>query len=291
VVDILSIDIAAATRQSLLDEIVRYLKDTETRVVGKVPSEFLVRSLRDPDFRAYLQTTDLNVADGVGVLWAARFLTLDTVRLPVARQLQTLWQAAYSLGSLVLRPSFCRYPIPERIRGLDALYVMLEAAQEAEAPVYFLGARAEVNEGARSRIRTKFPRLVIAGGREGYSFDTDAAVREIDESKAALLIVALGSPRQEYWIRDNLHKLEEVRVAVGEGGTLDLIAGDYRLTPGWMQAVSLEWLWRLFMHRRNKSDSSSRACRVWNAVAVFIFRVVRWKLDQGPVLLDGADAG
>ena len=285
-VNILSIEIALATRGELVDEVAHYLSGSESRVIGKVPSEFLVRSLRDPHFRAYLTTTHLNIADGVGILWAARFLTLDTVGLPVLRQLHTAWQATYSLWSLVLWPRFCRWPIPERIRGLEAFNAMLEAAQATKAGVYFLGAGPEVNLGAREKIMAKYPDLVISGGRDGYAFDDDTVAREIDQSGAALLSVALGSPKQEYWIRDNIDKMKRVRVAVGEGGTLDLIAGDYRPAPRWMQAASLEWLWRLTMHRSNKSGGVSRARRVWNAVPVFVYHVVKWKLTHGPVRLD-----
>ena len=285
-VSVLSVDIASATRGLLVDEVASLLlRSSECRVIAKVPSEFLVRSLRDEAFGAYLRTSDLNVADGIGVLWAARFLTLKTPRAQVLRQLVILSQAAFSLSTLTLFPRFCRYPIPERIRGLDALFAMLEAAQAAAVSVYFLGAQAEVNQRAREEIGAKYPRLSIAGGRDGYSGDGEELTREIDESGAALLIVALGSPKQEFWIRDHLHELKNVRVAVGEGGTLDLIAGDYRLTPGWMQTVSLEWLWRLFMHRSNKTGGTSRARRVWNAVPVFIYHVVRWKLRHGPVQL------
>jgi N-acetylglucosaminyldiphosphoundecaprenol N-acetyl-beta-D-mannosaminyltransferase len=288
-VSVLSVYIATATRKLLHEELVRCLADNRTRVIGKVPSEFLVRSLRDQEFRAYLGATDLNVADGIGVLWAARFLTLDTVQAPVLRQLQTLWQATYSLASLVLHPAFCREPIPERIRGLDALFVMLEAAQEARAPVYFLGARPQVNEAARQKIKAKYPGLIIAGGRDGYSLDDDVNAGDINQSGAALLIVALGSPKQEYWIRDNLHRLTNVKVAVGEGGTLDLIAGGYRPAPGWMQSANLEWLWRLTMHRQNKTGGTSRARRVWNAVPVFIYHTVKWKLEHGPASLGRPD--
>jgi N-acetylglucosaminyldiphosphoundecaprenol N-acetyl-beta-D-mannosaminyltransferase len=168
---------------------------------------------------------------------------------------------------------------------VEALFVMLEAAQEAEVSVYLLGARREINEKARERIQAKYPRLVIAGGQDGYSHGDEAVTREIDESGAALLIVALGSPKQEYWIRDNLRALGNVRVAVGEGGSLDFIAGDFRRAPGWMQRLGLEWLWRLFMNR-NKTGTVSRGRRVWNAVPVFVYRVLKWKLKHGPVSLE-----
>ncbi len=284
-IDILSVEIAAASREMLKDEIVTLLQGATGGSVAKVNAEFLLRSLHDEEFRTCLASTHLNIADGVGVLWAARFLTLSTTERRVLRQIEILGQAAYSLSTLVLFPPLCRTPIPERIPGVDALFVMLEAAQEVGAPVYFLGAEEDVNQRARRQIQARLPRLSIAGGRGGYWDDSAAVLREIDRSGAMLLVVALGSPKQEYWIRDNLPALGKVRVAVGEGGSLDFIAGDFRRAPGWMQRLGLEWLWRLFMNR-NKTGTVGRGRRVWNAVPVFICHVVQWKLRHGRVRVD-----
>jgi N-acetylglucosaminyldiphosphoundecaprenol N-acetyl-beta-D-mannosaminyltransferase len=278
-INILAVDIAAVTRDLFREEVVGLLRGAGPRIVAKLNAEFLLRSMGDHEFRRYLRNSDLNIADGIGVLWAARFLTLGTTRLRVLRELQILWQAAYCLGSLVLFPRFCRSPIPERIPGVDALFAMLEGAQEAQASVYFLGAEQAINLKARQEIRSKYPRLEIAGGSEGYSVDDESARGKIDESGATMLVVALGSPRQEYWIRDNLPLLKRVKVAVGEGGSLDFIAGDFRRAPDWLQRMGLEWLWRLFMNR-NKTGSGSRGRRVWNAVPVFVCRVVGWKLTH-----------
>ena len=276
-VNILAVDIAAVKRDLFRGEVVRFLRGAGPKIVAKLNAEFLLRSIGDEEFRRYLRDSDLNIADGIGVLWAARFLTLRTTKLRVLRELQILWQAAYCLASLLLVPGFCRSPIPERIPGVDALYAMLEAAKEAEASVYFLGAEQAINQKARQEIQSKYPGLEIAGGSEGYSVDDRAARGAIDESGATMLVVALGSPRQEYWIRDNLPLLKNVRVAVGEGGSLDFIAGDFRRAPDRLQGMGLEWLWRLFMNR-NKTGSGSRGRRVWNAVPVFVCRVVSWKL-------------
>jgi N-acetylglucosaminyldiphosphoundecaprenol N-acetyl-beta-D-mannosaminyltransferase len=281
-IGILSVEIAAGTRQSLKDEVVALLRGREPASIAKVNAEFLLRALHDREFHACLASTRLNIADGVGVLWAGRFLTLSTNRCRPLRQAQILWQALYSLASLVLFPRFCRTPIPERVPGVEALFMMLEAAQETGGSVYLLGAEREINERARSAIHSKYPRLTIAGGRGGYWDDGDAVVQEIDRSGATLLVVALGSPKQEYWIRDNLPALGKVRVAVGEGGSLDFIAGDFRRAPSWMQSIGLEWLWRLFMNR-NKTGTAARARRVWNAVPVFICHVIGWKLKHGQV--------
>jgi N-acetylglucosaminyldiphosphoundecaprenol N-acetyl-beta-D-mannosaminyltransferase len=274
------VDIGAATRELFRKEVIGFLRGTRPRIVAKVNAEFLLRSMSDEDFRGFLQASDLNIADGIGVLWAGRFLTLRTTRLPVAREIQVIWQAAYCLASLLLAPGFCRKPIPERIPGVDALYTMLEAAEEAGASVYFLGAEPGINRRARKEIQAKYPRLAIAGGSDGYAVDDEVARQAIDDSGATLVIVALGSPRQEYWIRDNLPLLRAARVAVGEGGSLDFIAGDFRRAPDRLQRVGLEWLWRLFMNR-NKTGRISRGRRVWNAVVVFVYQVARWKLRYG----------
>ena len=216
---VLTVDIAQVTGAGLHQSVADMLRGDQALTVAKVNAEFLLRSSADEEFRSYLSSTDLNIADGIGVLWAARFLTLKTSELPALRQLHTAWQAAYSLVSLVFYPRFCRTPIPERISGVEALMVMLRSAEEADAPVFFLGAAPEINARARAKILERMPGLKIAGGRDGYVDNWDPVLREIDQSEATLLIVALGCPKQEFWIRDHLAGLRHVKVAVGEGGS------------------------------------------------------------------------
>jgi N-acetylglucosaminyldiphosphoundecaprenol N-acetyl-beta-D-mannosaminyltransferase len=284
-VDVLGVRIERATKGLLVEELVGYFKGEGRRSVAKINAEFLVRSLNDDRFRAVLNGSDLNIADGVGVVWAARFLTLRTTSVTMLARAHVLWQALYSLSSLLLFPELCRFPIAERLPGVDALYLMLEAAQRADASVYFLGASSEVNSKAREQIQARFPHLKIAGGRDGYWTDDSAVVEQIVRSQPGLLVVALGSPKQEYWISENLSRLGSVKVAVGEGGSLDFIAGEFRRAPRWMRELGLEWFWRLFMNR-SKTKTGSRPRRVWNAVPLFIYRVVAWKLTYGPTRVE-----
>jgi N-acetylglucosaminyldiphosphoundecaprenol N-acetyl-beta-D-mannosaminyltransferase len=278
-VSLFGVRIEAATKQTLKQEVAQMLSGEKLRTVAKINSEFLVRAWSEPEFAAYLTGCDLNIADGTGVLWAARFLTLRTTALPLLRDLQILGQAAYSLAGLVVRPRHARDPLPERIPGVEALFTMLEAAAETGSSVFFLGARPEVNERARQIIARRLPALHIAGGCDGYRGDDAEVARSVAESGAGLLVVALGSPKQEYWIRDHRDRLGRVRVAVGEGGSLDFIAGDFRRAPAWVQDMGFEWLWRLLLNE-SRSDTGSRAKRVWNAVPVFIWRVVLGKMRQ-----------
>jgi N-acetylglucosaminyldiphosphoundecaprenol N-acetyl-beta-D-mannosaminyltransferase len=287
-VRILGTRVDLLTKDALRAEVARMLSGSRLYTVAKLNSEFLVRASEDREFAACLETSDLNIADGAGLLWAARFLTLGATRLPGLRQVQILLQAAVTLGALVLRPAYCRWPLPERIPGVEALETMLEAATATGSPVFFYGSRPQVNSRAREILAGRHPHLVIAGGCDGYQPEPSTVLGPIEESKARLLVVALGSPKQEYWIRDYGRRLTQVRVAVGEGGSLDFIAGDFRRAPRWMQEKGLEWLWRLFMNE-DRTGAKSRPRRIWYSVPRFICRVVGWKLKRGPVAVAGEE--
>ena len=91
-------------------------------------------------------------------------------------------------------------PLPERVAGIDLMAALLGLAEERSYRVYFLGARAEVLETAVERIRERHPALQIAGYRDGYFTDNEAAevCAAIHGSRADLLFVAMTSPRKEY---------------------------------------------------------------------------------------------
>jgi N-acetylglucosaminyldiphosphoundecaprenol N-acetyl-beta-D-mannosaminyltransferase len=252
--------------------------------IGKINTEFLVRSLRNEEFREALNNCDLNIADGRGVLWAARYLTLPISNSKLIRMFQAVWQMIYSGASIVLYPKFICWPISENIPGVDALKLMLMAAEETDSGVFFFGATQDDLDGAIRNIVQEFPKLKISGSLNGYDFQSDKTidpVEIINKTEAKLLIVALGSPLQEYWIRDNMKKLINVRVAVGEGGSLAFLAGSLKRAPKWMQKIGIEWLWRLFTNKSLTHQTGSRLKRVWNAVPVFIFEVVKWKVRHG----------
>lgn len=278
-VDVLSVKINALTALGARSVVKDILMSKKGKKIAKVNTEFLLRAQKDREFRDTLDSFDINIADGKGVLWAAKYLFLPLVKIPLLKQFQAIWQMLYSGASLVFYPKYCQNPIPENIPGLEAMHLMLEAAAQANAGVYFFGTEKNVLSKAIEKIQGKYPELKIAGYHDGYHYKDEEIIQDINKSEARLLIVALGSPKQEYWIRGNMSKLENVRVAVGEGGSLDFVAGASRRAPRWMQRAGVEWLWRLFANR-SRSATGSRAKRVWQAVPVFIYEVVKWKLDN-----------
>ena len=123
-------------------------------------------------------------------------------------------------------------PLPERVAGIDLMAGLLERAERRGYSVYFLGARAEVLERAVERLREKYPRLHVAGARDGYFADDEASevCDEIRASRADLLFVAMSSPRKEYFLGEYGPNLGAPFV-MGVGGSIDVIAGVTRRAP------------------------------------------------------------
>lgn len=176
-------------------------------------AEMIFRSSRDRELARIIENAGMVTADGAGVVLASRILG---------------------------------YSLPERVAGYDLMVRCLQEAADSGAPVYFLGAQPQVLVQAVEKAQKRFPGLNIAGSHHGYfqEEDEEEIVREICSLKPCLLLVALGVPKQEKWIFRNRRKLPPC-VAIGVGGSFDVLAGKATRAPLWMQRAGLEWLYRL----------------------------------------------
>jgi N-acetylglucosaminyldiphosphoundecaprenol N-acetyl-beta-D-mannosaminyltransferase len=241
-VEILGVRFDNLTKGEAASAIAAAAKGDGKRYIVKPYSEFMPRAAGDADVRRILNGADLCLPDGIGILWAAHYLSLNG---PGAR---ALLQLPLSLLSIVLRPSALRRPIREPMAGVDLTWEMLAELERADASVFLLGGSEEEVQAAVRRIEERQPGLKVAGARNGY-FSTngeanDSVVAEVNAARADALLVAMGFPRQERWIVDNLDRLE-VNVAVAEGGSFSFIGGTVSRAPGWMRRAGLEWLYRL----------------------------------------------
>jgi N-acetylglucosaminyldiphosphoundecaprenol N-acetyl-beta-D-mannosaminyltransferase len=117
--------------------------------------------------------------------------------------------------------------------------------------VYLFGAQESVNDFAAKELVRRFPGLTVAGRHHGYVDEQDMPrlIEDINRSGAAVLFVALGSPRQELWMGQYRRQLR-VGVCQGLGGTFDVIAGRVRRAPPVFISLNLEWLYRLISKPR-----------------------------------------
>jgi len=189
-----------------------YASYVPVQVVTLTP-EMCVRSWKEPEFREVIASAGIVVADGVGVAWGERHLT----------------------GSGI-----------EKIPGIDIATWALEEVDRIAGKVYLVGAKEEVITKACGEIAARYPRLEIAGWHHGYfgENEEDGIVSEISSVKPHLLLVGMGSPRQEYFIHGHLGRLR-CGVAIGIGGSFDVWSGKIRRAPEIFRKTGTEWMYRI----------------------------------------------
>lgn len=214
-VNILGVDVDAVTMAEAVN-VVRRAMDTRAGVmVATANAEMLMRATHDEELRRILNASALVVPDGAGTVWAARHLG---------------------------------HAMPERVAGYDLAQELLRCAPAEGRRVYFFGSAPGVAEKAKAKAEQLYPGIEIVGVRNGFFSPADnaAIIAEIRAARPDLLLVALGVPKQEKWIAAHLAELD-VPVAIGVGGTLDVMAGVMKRAPHWMQKAKLEWLFRGLM--------------------------------------------
>jgi N-acetylglucosaminyldiphosphoundecaprenol N-acetyl-beta-D-mannosaminyltransferase len=141
-------------------------------------------------------------------------------------------------------------PLPERVAGIDLLDALCRRAAEQKKKVYLLGTTAHLLERTRANLRRRHPGLEVDGSsgyfkREEWPARADA----IRASGASLLCVGMGTPRQEFFIAEQWDRLGAA-VAIGVGGSFDVIAGARFRAHPWVAKLGLEWTARLVQEPR-----------------------------------------
>lgn len=159
------------------------------------------------------------------------------------------------------------YQIRSNVNGTDMLPLLCEQMCKQNKSLYLLGAAPGVAKQASERLQAQFPNLKIVGVRHGY-FNRSESSKEvalINQSKADVVLVALGSPHQEKWLLENANKLN-CKTALAVGGLLDFYADKFSRAPMWLRELGMEWVWRLLQ------DPATKFSRYVIGNPVFLFR-------------------
>lgn len=174
----------------------------------------IVAMQSDPQLRKSVNESDLINADGQSVVWASKFLNK---------------------------------PLKERVAGIDLMQKLVELAHEKKYKIYFFGAKENVVKEVVDKYSKLFSPNIIAGYRNGYfkkEEETEIA-KEISDSGANILFVAISSPTKENFLYENKALLSKVNFIMGVGGSFDVVSGKVKRAPFWMQKYGLEWFYRL----------------------------------------------
>ncbi len=195
-----------------LAEIDRFVQEGGPHLVATVNPEFVMRAQKDRNFARVLESADLCLADGTGVVWAARRLGC-TLQGPVA--------------------------------GADLVEPLAALCARRGFRLFLLGAMPGVADDLASKLRQANHDLQVAAhpGGPDQSFDAETLER-IRTHRTDVLLVAFGAPAQELWI-DRIRDRLGVAVAAGVGGSFDYLTGRVPRAPAWMRRAGLEWMHRL----------------------------------------------
>ncbi|WP_125771964.1 WecB/TagA/CpsF family glycosyltransferase [Companilactobacillus furfuricola] len=134
-------------------------------------------------------------------------------------------------------------PMHERITGFDTLMYLIKTANSKSLKLYMLGAKPEVIKASADRIKNEFKNIDLVGYHDGYFKDEAEIAHQIEEKQPNIVLVALGSPKQEYFI--NKYRNNTDAIWIGVGGSFDVFSGTKKRAPKLVQKLSLEWFYRL----------------------------------------------
>ena len=197
------------------------IENDEKYIIYTPNTEIIMMCQKDEEFLNLMNQSDINVPDGVGLLYAGKIK---------------------------------RFPLKEKVAGYDLSINLLKMADEKGLKLYVVGGRPGVAEAAMKNVQNNYPRIKIVGAQHGYfkgahlgEFGHDeelSLIEDINKHKPHILFVGFGAKKQEQWVEYN-KSLINANIIIGNGGTLDGLAGLVKRAPDIFINLGLEWLYRL----------------------------------------------
>jgi N-acetylglucosaminyldiphosphoundecaprenol N-acetyl-beta-D-mannosaminyltransferase len=207
-VNILNVEIDNITSQEVLDIIEDSISKNKPLFIVTANVLTIAQAIKKIEYKSILENADLILADGYGIILASKIL-----------------------GT----------PIIEKISGIDLLSHIFNLSSQKGYKVFLLGAKKYVIEKAYKNLKLNYPKLNIVGYHHGYD-DENVIRKKIEDTAPNIILVGMGQPKQEKWLYENLRKINSV--GIGVGGSFDIISGNLKRAPKWMQFSGLEWLYR-----------------------------------------------
>jgi N-acetylglucosaminyldiphosphoundecaprenol N-acetyl-beta-D-mannosaminyltransferase len=213
-INVFGVSINRLSRAEALDRIDAAIASRSKLHIGVVNAAKMVNMGRDPMLKNDVLRSDMILADGIAVVWAAQFLS--------------------------------KLSLPERVAGIDIMFGVFKRGNAKGYRVFLLGATEEISQEVARQLGRDYPGVVLAGRRNGYFSDDEEEeiAHQIAASKADVLFVAITSPKKEKFMA-RWAGVMNVPVVHGVGGSFDVMAGKVEQAPVIWQKLGLEWLYRV----------------------------------------------
>ena len=220
-VNIFGVEIHNTTLDNLIEELKEHLKRSSSISIFTPNTEIVMEAKKSEEKKDMLNSGTYIIPDGIGLIYGAKLRSVE---------------------------------LKERVTGYDTSMGLLDIANQNAYGLYLLGGKEGVAKKAVKTLSKSHPGIRITGSHHGYfegthlgkeqSLEEQQIIDEIKANNTDILFVGFGFPRQEKWINDNINKTG-VKIAIGNGGVIDILAGDAKRAPDIFIRMGLEWLYRL----------------------------------------------
>ncbi|WP_281001047.1 WecB/TagA/CpsF family glycosyltransferase [Marinitoga aeolica] len=206
-IELFGLKLLSGKKEEMWNFIKRKINSDEKTWVVTLNALMFLEYFKNTEYKYELQNSTISIPDGIGVV-------------------KYLEKWGYAT---------------ERCPGIDT---MLKICEWQEHKIFLLGSQPGIADKAKNHLKEKFPQISIVGTHHGYFKNHNEVIEKINNSGAEILFVGMGVPKQEEFIYKNIHKLN-VKMAMGVGGSIDVISGKIPRAPKVFQIFGLEWLYRM----------------------------------------------
>lgn len=236
--NLLGLNIDTISFEQALNEANKLIEEQRVAQIITINPEMFEEASKNEEFANIVREAELVIADGIGVKIALKINGIDTDKIP----------------------------------GIDFAKKMLEITAQKNLPVAIIGAKEEVLIKAIENLKQEIAGLNIVYYHNGYFKNDDEIYQELNNNSPRLVLIAMGSPRQEEFIY-NAKKVLKPALMIGIGGSLDVWSGYIKRAPKFFQILGLEWLYRTI-------TQPARFKRIFPTLPLFIIKAFKYKFSK-----------
>jgi N-acetylglucosaminyldiphosphoundecaprenol N-acetyl-beta-D-mannosaminyltransferase len=256
-VNILGVKVIGTSKEALLREIQSRLKDKQKFYIVTPNPEQVIIAEKDEQYKDILNSADISIPDGIGLVAAAKFYSLPRPKSILKRAL-VLFAQGLGVGFSILVDRSWLETEMKQIKGREVFIELVKLANRKGLKVVLIGDGYQSAQKAAKKLKENFIKLEIYGytgpdlkedGRiktkDGSAVE-DKVIKQINKAKPDLLFIGFRAPVQEKWLYRWYQKLD-FKCAMVVGGTFDYVSGKKKTPPYWIADMGLEWLWRILI--------------------------------------------
>ncbi|WMJ75697.1 MULTISPECIES: WecB/TagA/CpsF family glycosyltransferase [unclassified Sedimentibacter] len=249
---IMGVRIDNKSMDEAVDMVKKKIADNERYIIYTPNTEIVMMCQKDDEFMELMNKSDINIPDGVGLIYASKIK---------------------------------KHPLKEKVAGFDLSVNLLKLADEQGLKLYVVGGKPGVAKTAMDKVHEEYPGIKIMGAQHGYFKGSHLGkqgheeevkvIEDINRAEPHILFVGFGAKKQEQWIEFNRDKIN-AKIIIGNGGTLDGLAGHVKRAPELFIKLGLEWFYRLMKEPKRIKRQI--------LLPIFVFRVLFGNKDVVKVI-------